>query len=67
MAQKISENTEIQLDLKTKQFQMSNLTVPVIETRAQIHDTESEAFISATAIVFSTTGILLVPHVWGRY
>ena len=34
-----------------EQFQMSNLTVPVIETRAQIHDTESEAFISATAIV----------------
>ena len=34
-----------------EQFQMSNLNVPVIETRAQIHDTESEAFISATAIV----------------
>ena len=34
-----------------EQFQESNLTVPVIETRAQIHDTESEAFISATAIV----------------
>jgi hypothetical protein len=30
---------------------MSNLTVPVIQTRAQIHDTESEAFISATAVV----------------
>src|SRR5210317_2317707 len=34
-----------------EQFQMSNLNVPIIETRAQIHDTESEAFISATAIV----------------
>ena len=34
-----------------EQFQMSNLNVPVIETRAQIHDTESEAFVSATAIV----------------
>ena len=34
-----------------EQFQESSLNVPVIETRAQIHDTESEAFISATAIV----------------
>jgi|TARA_R110001592_G_scaffold161661_1_gene394340 hypothetical protein len=32
-------------------YQMGNAIVPVIESRAQIHDSESDAFISATAIV----------------
>ena len=46
-----------------EQFQMANLNVPIIETRAQIHDTESEAFISATAIV----GVDLIRKVCKRH